>query len=107
MLAEFEDPVATLRQRDTTVSWREEDLVAHEPAQPSGISARKSGRPPGSKNRKPSGPPAGVRLEASDDTEEDEAPVARRTRSRGKTQQVSMVSQEPEEDPNYGIWLEF
>ena len=116
VLAEFEDPDAPLRQRDTSVSWREEDLVdgSEEPtqprgssAQPSGMPARKSGRPPGSKNKKWPRPPAVVRLEASDDSEEDKAPVARRTRSHGKTQQVSMVSQEPEEDPNYGIWLEF
>ena len=115
VLAEFEDPVAPLRQRDTTVSWREEDLVGGpEPAQPrgssaqpSGMPARKSGRPPGSKNKKWPEPPSAVRLESSDEAEEEEAPVARRTRSRGKTQQVSMVSHEPDEDPYYGIWLEF
>ena len=123
VLAELEDPVPSLRERDTTVSWREEeDLVGgveqpaqpsvsqrDSPAQPSGKPARKCGRPPGSKNKKWPEPPSAVRLEleSSDEAEEGGAPVARRTRSRDKTQQVSMVSHEPDEDPYYGIWLEF
>ena len=109
ILAEFEDPIASSGQ-DPKVSWREEDLVIHKPDQPSGGATRKAGRPPGSKNKVPA-PPEGGGLDTSDDSEDnsERSPVARRTRSRGKTQlaAVVMVTQDLEGDPNYGLLLEF
>ena len=114
VLAEFEDP--GISQEDTAVSWREEDLVAHRPAEPggataepSGVTARKAGRPPGSKN-KVSSTPLGIGLDSSDESEGEDTPVARRTRSRGKTEQAAVVSVETQgqgQDPNYGILLQF
>ena len=103
-LAKFDDSVPSLEQKITGSrrEENEEDLVIHKPASPRGITARR-GRPRGSKNQAPV-PHVEASLEASDDSE-DGAPVARRTRSHAKTQQVSLVTLS--DDPNYGIWLEF
>ena len=120
ILAEFEDPVPSprqretkgmnLRQRDGTMSWVEEDP----PVVPTVAPTLRRGRPKGSKN-KVSPPNIRVSVEASDTEDENQEargaseealPIARRTRSRGKPLQVSMVTMETE-DLNFGLILRF